>query len=221
MSLRVRNVRKTYGDIVALRDVTLTVDPGTIHCLAGPNGSGKTTLLRIVLGLTRPSGGAVAVPDGTVGAGFQDPSMFADLSVAENLDTFGAMGAAGPDWREVVVDVLGLADVTGRVVSDLSTGYRKKLDLALGFLARPDYLLLDEPLADLDDNSRERVVELVEAYPETVLVSTHHLSAFADCDRLTVLRDGEVALDEPGESIDDFEARYREQFAGAPSVNSG
>lgn len=221
MSVRIRNVRKTYGGVTALRDVTLTVEPGTVHCLAGPNGSGKTTLLRIVLDLTAPSGGAVTATDGTVGAGFQDPSVFADLSVAENLDTFGAMGPAGPDWRDAVVDVLGLAAVHDRVAGDLSTGYRKKLDLALGFLARPDYLLLDEPLADLDDDSRGSVVELVRTYPDTVLVSTHHLAAFDYCDRLTVLRDGEVVLDESGANVDDPEARYRDHLPGTPSVGSG
>lgn len=216
MSVRIRNVRKTYGDVAALRDVTLTVEPGTVHCLAGPNGSGKTTLLRVVLGLTPVSGGAVAVPDGTVGAGFQDPSVFADLSVAENLDTFGAMAPDAPDWRDVVVETLGLAHVRDRVAGDLSVGYRKKLDLALGFLARPDHLLLDEPLADLDDVARERVVELVRAYPGAVLVSTHHLAAFDPCDRLTVLRDGEVVLDESGAELDDLAARYRDLLPDAP-----
>lgn len=210
-AVRARDVRKRYGPVVALDGVDLTVEPGTLHCLAGPNGSGKTTLMRIVLGLTDATGGSVAV-GGTVGCSFQTASVFEALTVAENLAAFGRMTAIDPDWRETVVERLALDDVRGRVAAELSEGYRKKLDLALGLVKRPDVVLLDEPLADLDDASRVRVVELLADYEGAVLVSSHNLEAFAPlCDRLTVVYEGEVVLDaDRPELAGDPAERYRE-----------
>lgn len=198
MTLQARDVRKTYGGVTALDGVDLTVSPGTCHCLTGPNGSGKTTLLRVFLGLTEPDAGAVSVPDGaTVGVSFQAASVFEALTVRDNLATF-ARDSARSDaaWRERVLADLDLTQVAHRPAGALSVGFRKRLDLALGLLSTPTYLLVDEPLADLDADTRAAVVDLLGDYPEddrAVLIATHDPDAFAHrCDRMTHLRDGEV-----------------------------
>lgn len=199
-------VRKEYGDVVAVRDVSLSVGGGQFHCLVGPNGSGKTTVFRLLLGLARPTAGTLSVPDGAVGCGFQQPNFYPDLTVRENLTVFASLvGSPGREWRETVVDELRLRRAMDRPAHDLSGGFARKLDLALALLKRPDYLLLDEPLAGLDDVSKERLLDFLSAYAgdATVLVSTHHVRDFEPhIDRLTVMYEGGVVLDARTEDID-------------------
>jgi ABC-2 type transport system ATP-binding protein len=209
------DVRKRYGDVVALDGVDLTLRDDEVHALVGPNGSGKTSLLRVILGLTPPSGGTVRVPDQlTVGCAFQTPSFYPALTVAENLDVFGAFVDADADWLAAVTDRLGLDVVRGRVAGDLSGGYARKLDLALAVARAPDLLLLDEPLGALDDVTKRDLVVFLATYRESghgVVVSTHDLAAFDDVvDRVTVLANGDrVASTQRGEMASPA-AFYRE-----------
>lgn len=205
--LSLRGVEKTYDGIVALDGVDLDVHGGEFHCLVGPNGSGKSTLLRIVLGLIRPTAGEVDLPAGGIGCGFQEGNFYRGLTVGENLDVFAAlMGADDAAWREEVVRTLRLNRVENRVAGDLSGGFAKKLDLALAMLDRPDVLFLDEPFGDLDDVSKERLLEFLADYSaagNAVVVSTHHLVDFEPLvDRLTILHDGTVVVDAPSSAID-------------------
>jgi ABC-2 type transport system ATP-binding protein len=205
--LELVDLRKSYGDVTALSGIDLTVEAGTFHGLVGPNGSGKTTLFRIVLGLTRPSGGEISLPDGHVGCGFQRPNFYRGLTVAENLSVFSKLADdVDPAWREELVDVLRLDRVMDRRAGDISGGFAKKLDLTLALLERPSLVLLDEPFGDLDDVSKARLLEFLADYRDegnAVLVSTHHLGDFDPLvDHLTVLYDGDVVLDADRDDID-------------------
>jgi len=215
--IRLAGVSKRYDGVTVLDSVSLRIETGDVHALVGPNGSGKSTLLSLVLGLTRPSDGTVSRPEDHVGCSFQTPSLYPDLTVDENLDVFAAMGAADRAWVETVRSGLGLEPVCSRVVGDLSGGYQCLVDVALAFVRRPAFVLLDEPLDELDSGTRERVVEFVTEYVDgdrTVLVSTHHLDAFGpSLDRLTVLADGTVRYDERVDERDDPRELYRELIA--------
>jgi ABC-2 type transport system ATP-binding protein len=204
-AIAVEDLRKEYGDVVAVADVSLSIGGG-FHCLIGPNGSGKSTLFRLLLGLTRPTSGSLSAPDGTVGVGFQRPNFYPGLTVGENLDVFaGLVGAPDGDWRETVVDELRLRRALDRPADDISGGFARKLDLALALLKRPDYLLLDEPLAALDDVSKARLLDFLADYADeaTVLVSTHHVADFEPhLDRLTIMHEGSVLLDSPADDVD-------------------
>jgi len=198
--IRFEDVSKRYGDVTALSAVDLTVEPGQVHCLVGPNGSGKTTLLDLLLGLTRPTSGSITVPDVPMGCSFQSPTFYPGLSVRENLDVFARLsGCPGEAWRERLVDVFDLDHVGGQLAGTLSGGWQKKLDLTLGLLNRPTYLLLDEPFGDLDDVAQRRLQGFLTDYCDadrTILVVTHRVSAFeAIVDRLTVFDDGEIRYD--------------------------
>jgi ABC-2 type transport system ATP-binding protein len=200
-------VRKVYGDVVAVDDVTLSIGGGQFHCLLGPNGSGKSTLFRLLLGLTRPSGGSVSVPRERVGCGFQSPNFYPDLTVAENIDVFAQMlGGVDDEWRETLVAELRLERALERTASELSGGFARKLDLALAMLDRPEYLLLDEPLGALDDVSKARFLEFLDDYTDdgnTVLVSTHHIEEFEQfVDRVTVMHRGQVVEDGAAAELD-------------------
>lgn len=194
--IELKNVTKTYGDTVALDDVSLRLHPGEVHALVGPNGSGKTTLLDVALGRIAPDSGEV-VRDGKVGCAFQEPRILEDLTVTENISVFGA--------DKDVAEKLRLDRVYERRASALSGGFRKKLDAVLALADEPETVLFDEPLDELDDVSKRRLVELVGEYAEkgnAVLVSTHRLDDFDGVDRLTVLYDGEVLLSSQTEELD-------------------
>ena len=204
--VELRNVTKRYDDVTALAGVDLTIEAGTFHCLVGPNGSGKTTLFRTVLGLTKPTSGEVSLPDGRIGCGFQRANFYRGLTVAENLSVFSTLvGATDDAWREELVRTLRLDRVMDRSAAELSGGFAKKLDLALALLDEPDVLFLDEPLGDLDDVSKARLLDFLGEYRDAgnaVVVSTHHLSEFDPLlDHLTVLYDGDVAIDADRDDI--------------------
>jgi ABC-2 type transport system ATP-binding protein len=206
--LALDGVTKRYGHVVALDDCSLAVDATGFHCLLGPNGSGKTTLLRLLLGLERPSAGSVVRDGVTVGSGFQRPNFYPGLTVRENLSVFGRFHDDGvdADWREHLLDGLRLRPALDRRAGDLSGGFARKLDLALGLQHRPDVVLLDEPLGALDDVSRARLLEFLADYAaegHAVVVSTHRITSFEpSLDRLTVLRDGRVVVDRAREDLD-------------------
>ncbi|WP_336038123.1 ABC transporter ATP-binding protein [Halobacterium yunchengense] len=192
-TLGVTDLTKTYGDTKALDAVGVAWGTG-LHCVAGPNGSGKTTLLRVLAGLTRPDSGAVTAPD-SLGFAFQEPNVYPDLTVDENLDVFASLTGGSEEWRESLVQRLRLGPERDRRAADLSGGFEKKLDLALALVKAPDALILDEPLADLDPATRRRLVAVATEYARDhcVLACTHNLSAFReDYESLTVLVDGRV-----------------------------
>jgi ABC-2 type transport system ATP-binding protein len=210
-AITVENVRKTFDRVVALDDVSLTIEPGQYHCLLGPNGSGKSTLLRLVLKLARPDEGTIGRPEVVFGCSFQQPNFYPDLSVRENIDVFTSMvGADDQEWNQTVVDELRLNDELAREASDLSGGYARKLDLALALVKEPDFLFLDEPLAALDDVSKAQLLEFLDEYTDTghtVVVSSHYVEAFEPyLDHVTLMHDGDVLFDRAMENIDTEEA---------------
>jgi len=211
----VDDLTKRYGSVTAVDGVSLTFSPGTVTALAGPNGSGKTTLLRAIAGLTAPTEGAVGGATEDVGYAFQRPNVYPDLTVAGNLDVFARMVGADDVWRETLVDRLRLDAVLHRRAGDLSDGFAKKLDLALAVLRAPAALLLDEPLADIDDATERRLLALLDEYrgPERTLVVTSHNLAALDgvVDRLVVLLDGRVVLDE---RTSDLDTTAQDAYAG-------
>lgn len=198
--LTLDSVTKRYGDVVALDDVTIEVPTSGFQCLLGPNGTGKTTLLRLLLGLERPTAGAIDREDVTLGSGFQRPCFYPSLTVRENLDVFGhVQGVDDGDWREHLIEHLRLGPVLDRQGGALSGGFARKLDLALALQHRPDVALLDEPLGALDDVATEHLLDFLRDYADdgnAVLVSTHRITSFEPYfDRLVVLHDGSVIYD--------------------------
>lgn len=208
------DVTKRYGETTALEALTFEIRPGTFHGLIGPNGSGKTTLFALLAGLTRPTSGRIERDAAaTVGYSFQEPRFYPSLTVRENLEIFRGFADDPPpkSWLDTLLDRLRLEPAADRRADELSGGFRKKLDLGLALVKRPQYLLLDEPLADVDDYSRRRIRDFLDAYCEgdrTVVVSTHNVAAFADSlDRLSVIVDGDLRFDGPPEA--DVVAQYR------------
>lgn len=189
-------VRKSYGNREALKGVSLEADAGELVACIGPNGAGKTTLLTILAAIQSPDGGSVRRPE-RVGWVPQQPALYGKLSVAENLRLFARLERV-EDVEATVARMLaetGLEERAGDQVSRLSGGNRQRVNVAIGLLAAPPLLLLDEPSAALDPGQRERlwrfIAELA-ARGTSVLYSTHAVSeAERYASRVLVLADGE------------------------------
>ncbi|WP_247731063.1 ATP-binding cassette domain-containing protein [Halovivax limisalsi] len=207
-------VTKRYGTTVALADVTLSTEPG-IHGLIGPNGSGKTTLFRLIAGLSNPTSGRIDRP-AAVGYSFQEPRFYPELTVRENLAVFRSLDddPEPRSWVETLCAELRLEPAVHRRAGDVSGGFRKKLDLALALLSRPSVLLLDEPLADVDEFSRRKILDFFADYADddrTIVVSSHNAAAFEGLyDRVTILLDGELRAD--GAPDDPRVGKYRRYY---------
>ena len=200
--IEARSVSKRYGERQALNSVSLAAEPGEIVAIIGPNGAGKTTLLSIIAGIQPADEGEVREPPGEIGWVPQQAAVYGKLTVAENLRLFARLEKR-PDVEAVVERMLhqtGLEERADDQVSTLSGGNRQRVNIAIGLLAEPSALLLDEPSAALDPRQRERLWEfiggLAKHHGTTVLFSTHNVAeAERNAHRVIVLADGELIFE--------------------------
>jgi len=199
--IETRDLAKAFGDRRALRGVSFEAHRGELLAVIGPNGAGKTTLLSILAGIRRPDGGSVSRPPGEIGWVPQQAALYRRLTVAENLRLFARLEKVS-DPDAVVEEMLAqtaLADRRDDQAGTLSGGNQQRINIAIGLLARPAVLLLDEPSAGLDPRQRERLWDFVLALAgggTTVIFSTHDLAeAERYGQRLLVLADGENLFD--------------------------
>lgn len=200
---------RSYGDVLALAPLDLTVTPGESVALIGHNGSGKSTFLRMVAGLLECDGGSIEVagwPVGDVHARAttsylpDDPVLYDDLSVREHVEYVSRLfaGDGFDDYAEDVAVRLGLGDRLDDLPSRFSRGLRQKASLLLG-LARPfSLLIVDEPFVGLDATGRATLLTLLEevhADGASVVVATHDPDYVDRVDRCIALRDGEKVFD--------------------------
>jgi ABC-2 type transport system ATP-binding protein len=197
-ALSASGLTKRYSERVALREVSFTAAPGELVAVIGPNGAGKTTLLSILAGIQRPDAGDVTRPPREIGWVPQQPAVYSKLSVAENLRLFARLEKV-PDVNGAVARMLeqtGLAERAGDELGKLSGGNRQRVNIAVGLLAEPPVLLLDEPSSSLDPRQRARLWEFVggqAANGTAVIFSTHDVQeAERYADRVLVLADGEL-----------------------------
>jgi ABC-2 type transport system ATP-binding protein len=206
---------KRYGDLVALDQVSFEVPPGQLVAVLGPNGAGKTTALEILEGYQAPSRGSVRVLGAEprrgdrawrarIGLVLQSTSLDDQLSVRELLTVFAQLY---PDPRPVpeVLELVALTDDADARVGALSGGQRRRVDVALGIIGRPEILFLDEPTTGLDPEARRRAwagVENLASTGTTVVLTTHYLEE-ADqlADRVLVLSGGRIVADTTPEQL--------------------
>jgi ABC-2 type transport system ATP-binding protein len=212
--LSCRGLRKVYGERVAVDDVGFSIARGETYGLLGPNGAGKTTTISIVCGLLTRDAGEVTVAGRPMGPGAtaakaaiglvpQDVALYDDLSAEENLRFFGRL--QGLDRRELAdrvaeaLDLVGLTERAGDRVSEYSGGMKRRANIAAGLLHRPQLLMLDEPTVGVDPQSRNAILESVEALGGeglSVLYTTHYMEeAERLCDRIGILDEGRLVAE--------------------------
>jgi ABC-2 type transport system ATP-binding protein len=215
MMLEVRNLRKTFGELVAVDDVSFTVGRGELVGLLGPNGAGKTTTVSMMTALLRPDRGEVLVEGQPLGGDTdpkklriglvpQDLALYDELSARANLEFFGALyrltGKALHQAIRSSLELVGLADREGDAVRTFSGGMKRRLNLAAGLLHDPDILLLDEPTVGVDPQSRNAIfdnLEALKARGKALLYTTHYMEeAERLADRIVVIDHGKVVADD-------------------------
>jgi ABC-2 type transport system ATP-binding protein len=206
--IEVRGLSKSYGELVAVDDVDLTVEAGDVFGYLGPNGAGKTTSLRMMLGLIAPSAGSVRLfgrdPQASVEAlqgvaGFVEaPSFYPYLNGRTNLDLLAALDGHGAKGRIAeALEIVGLSDRAKDRVGTYSHGMRQRLGIAAALLREPRLLLLDEPATGLDPGGMRDMRDLIRnlsGQGMTVLLSSHLLTEVEElCNRVAIVREGRVA----------------------------
>ena len=204
--LRCEGLHKTYGDLVAVADLSFTIAEGETYGLLGPNGAGKTTAISMVVGILARDAGTVTVdgrPHGVhdtagkalIGYVPQELALYRDLTARENLRFFGRLyGLSGRQLArrtDEVLEVVGLADRAGQRVDKYSGGMARRLHIGVGLLNRPRLLVLDEPTAGVDPQSRNAIMDSVAQLAGegiAVLYTTHYMEeAERLCDRVGIL----------------------------------
>lgn len=225
--VEVENVTKRYGPTVALDGVSLHIDRGELFALLGPNGAGKTTLVHILCTIHGPDQGTAKVSGvdvvrhprqarARIGVVFQEPSLDDRLTVHENLDFHGRIyGVPRAVRQQRVADMLqlvDLGDVQDRLVRTLSTGMKRRLEIARALIHQPQLLFLDEPTVGLDAQTRHKIWEYIRTLQAqhglTVLVTTHYIEEVEHCHRVCIIDRGKVlAMGTPA----DLKARYGQE----------
>jgi len=223
-AVTVRGLRVRRGGALVLPGLSLAVRTGTVTGLLGPSGSGKTTLMRAIVGVQRVEAGEVTVLGDSAGTtvlrrrvGYvtQAPSIYADLSVRENLRYFARVLGVPRERVDEAIATVDLRPQAGQVVRTLSGGESARVSLATALLGAPDLLVLDEPTVGLDPVLRRDLWAAFHRLAEqgtTLLVSSHVMDEAERCDELLLLRGGRlVAAGTPRELLDRTGATDLEQ----------
>ena len=204
-AVRVRGLRKAYGDLQALDGVDLTVARGEVLALLGPNGAGKTTLVEILEGHRRADAGVVSVLGydpgkrerafrSRIGIVLQEAGLDPLIKVREAIELYGA-AYEHPRPAAELLDLVGLGDRAEYRAADLSGGQRRRLDLALGLVGDPDLIFLDEPTTGFDPSARRQSWETIanlRSLGKSILLTTHYMEeAQRLADRVVVLARGQ------------------------------
>jgi ABC-2 type transport system ATP-binding protein len=226
-AIRVRSLRKAYGEHEAVRGIDFDVSPGEVFGLLGPNGAGKTTTVEILEGYRKRDTGEVEVLGldpwragsahrERIGVVLQHSDLPALLTVREVHAMFAGYYARPRDVDEVI-ELVGLADKAGAQVKALSGGQKRRLDLGVALIGDPELVFLDEPTTGFDPSARRSAWELVRSLRslgKTIVLTTHYLDEAEQlADRVAVIREGQVLrIGTPGELIGgtpEVEVRYR------------
>jgi ABC-2 type transport system ATP-binding protein len=223
-----KNLSKRYGEILAVDDVSFSVNPGEVLGFLGANGAGKSTTMRMIAGFIAPSAGSVSVcghdidrspveAKACMGYLPEGAPSYGEMTVGEFLDFVadirGLDGARRRERRAIVVERLALAPVIDQVVETLSKGFRRRVGLAQALIHDPKVLILDEPTDGLDPNQKHEVRRLINelSKDKLVIVSTHILEEVHEvCTRAIIIAAGRIVADETPSAL---EARSRYHHA--------
>jgi len=215
MSIEVDSVIKKYGAQKALNSVSFKINTGEIVGFLGPNGAGKSTMMKIITTYIEPSSGSVIVNGfdtqdkgievkQSVGYLPEHNPLYLDFYVREYLKFHADIHNVGKERIEEVIDLVGLIEINGKKINQLSKGYRQRVGLAAALLHDPEVLILDEPTTGLDPNQLKEIRDLIKEIgkSKTILLSTHIMQEVeAMCDRAIIISKGNIVADKKLEDL--------------------
>jgi ABC-2 type transport system ATP-binding protein len=225
-AIEVRDLRKAYGAVEAVRGVSFEVERGEVFGLLGPNGAGKTTTVEILEGYRRRSAGEVRVLghdpaerdrelQQRVGIVLQSSGIYPRVTVREALEHFSKAYERRLSADETI-DLVGLAEKAHARAKDLSGGQRRRLDLALALVGDPELIFLDEPTTGFDPAARRTawgVVRKLKELGKTILLTTHYLDeAQSLADRVAIVKEGRIVAEGPPDRLGPGSSRYRVSY---------
>ena len=237
--VKLKNITKKYGDVVAVKNMSLNIPHNEFLVLVGPSGCGKSTTLRMIAGLEEISSGEIYIGDQVVNEKdpkdrnismvFQNYALYPHMTVEENLGF--SLKIAKEDKKEIetrvkeAVHILGLEELRKRKPSQLSGGQRQRVAMGRAIVRRPDAFLFDEPLSNLDaklrTQMRTEIKKLHQKLKTTVIYVTHdQVEAMTLADRIVIMKDG--VIEQIGTPLDLFEkpaTKFVATFIGSPSMN--
>jgi ABC-2 type transport system ATP-binding protein len=216
-ALAISGLVKNFGRVKALQGLDLTIEAGQIYGLLGPNGSGKSTLIKTLVGAVKPTGGRVsvlgkAVPQESrsvrsrLGYMPQNPALYGDISVRANVKFFARAHKLNhlEERIDQILAFVGLTDLAGRKTETLSGGLKQRCSLACALVHEPELLLLDEPTAGVDPVLKEgfwKHFRELKDQGKTIIITTHLMDEPLACDRLGILREGQLIINDTPERI--------------------
>jgi ABC-2 type transport system ATP-binding protein len=215
LAIEVTGLRKSYGNLEAVRGIDLVVRSGEVFALLGPNGAGKTTTVEILEGYRERDGGSVSVLDhdpargeaafkSKIGIVLQETGIDPYLTVAETIDQYRDYYPS-PRPLDEVIEVVGLQEKRNERVSKLSGGQKRRLDVGIGLAGDPDLLFLDEPTTGFDPGARRNawsMVQNLQSLGKTVFLTTHYMDEAQNlADRVAIIVGGQIVAEGPPQTL--------------------
>jgi ABC-2 type transport system ATP-binding protein len=210
-AIKINNLHKYYDDIKAVQGVTLEIEAGTVFSLLGPNGAGKSTTISVISGLLQPTEGEAYIMGHSIvkeprkakeniGVVPQEIALYEDLSARENLSFWGKMyGLRGAELKQrvdAILDMIELADRQKDKVEKFSGGMKRRLNIGVALLHKPNIVIMDEPTVGIDPQSRRKILDSVKAFNQegmTVLYTTHYMEEAQELsDKIAIIDHGKV-----------------------------
>lgn len=220
--LETENLSKQYGEQMAVRNVSLQIERGSIYGLLGPNGAGKSTSLKMLVGLLRPTGGRIIL-DGRpwqreslskIGSLIESPALYGNLTAEENLLVHTRLLKIPKTKITEVLETVNLKNTGKKRVSQFSMGMKQRLGIAAALLSDPELLILDEPTNGLDPFGIQELRELIISFSEkgmTVILSSHILSEVAQvADTIGIISGGKLLFQGMPDSDENLENFFTE-----------
>lgn len=222
MLLEAKGISQKYGDKVAVNQLSLSVQKGSLTALLGPNGAGKSTTMKMLIGLTKPTSGTVQYEQGTkIGVVFQNSVLDNELTVRENLESRANLYKGVNKARiAILITNLGLSGFANQRYGTLSGGQKRRVDIARALLNQPDILFLDEPTTALDIQTRMAIWHLLHQLQEqeglTIVLTTHYLDEADHADKVYIVDHGQLIAKGSAEQIKKEHAKSRLIISLAP-----
>ncbi|KGB50812.1 lantibiotic ABC transporter ATP-binding protein [Leuconostoc mesenteroides P45] len=215
MEVSIKNVSKQFKNKQVLRDVSFTIESGSVCGLLGINGAGKSTLMKLLYGLEQKDQGQISY-DGriktkreNIGALIENPAIYNNLSAFDNLMTKALLFNIGKERIRQTLSIVGLSNTGKTRAGKFSIGMKQRLGIGMAILTRPDFLILDEPTNGLDPDGREELINLIIHLKRggvTILISSHLLNEIHQVtDKIVILNDGIIALENKNDDSVDIE----------------